>query len=86
MKTKLVCMTGSPKSFGFSTKGIFISKLSEFGFEDGGKITKKNNKIDVLITDDLSSTTSKMILAKELNLEIMTYGDLSESFDIIGDI
>lgn len=83
---KKLCMTGSPKIFGFSTKSVFVSKLNEYGFEDGGKITKKNNQIDILVTDDLSSETSKMILAHELGLEIMTYGELAEAFGISGDM
>ena len=83
---KTICMTGSPKSAGFSTKSVFVNSLKDFGFTDGGKITKKNNKIDLLVCDDLNSTTDKMCLAIELGLEIMTYAELTELFDIKGDL
>jgi len=78
-------MTGSPKSAGFSTKEVFISALAEFGFEHG-KMTKKNNQCNILCTNDLDSQTSKMSLAKELGVEIMTYEQLRDEFDLTGDI
>ena len=80
---KTVILTGSPKTAGFSTKAIFMSELTKFGFEEGTSI---NANIDMLVTNDLSSTTSKMEKAKKLDKEIMTYEDLKELFDLQGDI
>ena len=77
-------MTGSPKNAGFSTKSVFVEKLSEFGWEQA-KMTKKNNVCDILVTDDMSSTTRKVLLANELGVTIMTYTDIVEMFDLEGD-
>ena len=33
-----------------------------------------------LITDDYGSTSSKMIIAKNKNIEILTYGDFFENY------
>ena len=82
---KTVEMTGSPKSAGFSTKEVFLDSLREFGFEHG-KMIKKNNQCNILVTNDLDSQTSKMSLAKELGVEIMTYLQLKDDFDLEGDI
>jgi len=82
---KIICMTGSPKDARFSTKSVFIGELSNFGYSEG-KMTKKNNQCQILCTDDLSSDTSKMRLAKELGIEIMTYAELAEAFDLQGDL
>jgi len=81
---KIIEMTGSPKESGFKTKGTFLAALSDFGYEQG-KMTKKNNIVDILVTDDMSSETNKMTLAKELGVEIMTYTDIVEAFDLSGD-
>ena len=82
---KIIEMTGSPKSAGFSTKAAFLDKLAPFGYSQS-KMTKKNNKVDILVTNDLSSTTNKMSLAKDLGIEIMTYAELAEAFGLSGDI
>jgi len=81
---KFIEMTGSPKPY-FSTKEVFLSELSEFGF-DHAKMSKKNNKVSILVTNDLDSQTSKMDLAKELGVEIMTYEQMKEDFDLQGDM
>jgi DNA ligase (NAD+) len=65
-----VVMTGSPKVFGFKTKKEFLIKypnLVECSMTDA--ICK------YLITDDLSSTSSKMKAANKKGIEIKTYGD-----------
>lgn len=82
---KVIEMTGSPKGAGFSTKGVFLGELESYGYSQA-KMTKKNNKVDILVTDDLSSETNKMTLAKELGIEIMTYAELAEAFDLDGDL
>ena len=47
---------------------------------------KKDNVVNILVTNDPTSTTTKMSLAKELGVEIMTYEDLTELYDLEGDI
>ena len=83
--TKIISMTGSPKESGFKTKKTFLAALSDFGYEEG-KMKKKDNQVDILVTDDMSSTTSKVILAQTLGVEIMTYVELVEAFDLEGDL
>lgn len=78
-------MTGSPKNAMFSTKAVIVELMSDFGWEQA-KMTKKNNQVDFLICDDMDAQTSKMQLAKELNVEIMTYSDLAAMFDLVGDM
>ena len=74
-------MTGSPKNSGFKTKKTFLEALSVFGYEES-----KIKDCDILCTDKPESTTKKMSLAKELGIEIMTYEDLVEAFDLEGDL
>ena len=74
-------MTGSPKTAGFSTKSIFAEKMSDFGWEQC-KMTKRNNTCDILVTDDISKSSNKMELAKELGVEIMSYEEIVELFEL----
>jgi NAD-dependent DNA ligase len=63
-----VCMTGSPKAFGFATKAEFLAKhpnLYEADLKDAS----------FLVTDDLNSTSSKMKTAEKKGIGIKTYGD-----------
>jgi hypothetical protein len=83
-EVKFIECTGSPKPY-FSTKEVFLTEISEFGFEHG-KMSKKNNKVSVLCCSDLDSNSSKMQLAKELGVEIMTYEQIKEDFDLQGDM
>jgi hypothetical protein len=82
---KKIEFTGSPKSAGFKTKATFLAALEPYGYSKT-KMTKKNNVVDILVTDDINSTSSKMELAKELGIEIMTYVDIIDAFDLEGDI
>ena len=84
-KEKVVEFTGSPKSAGFKTKASFLAALEDFGFVKG-KMSKRNNKVTILVTDDLNSTTSKMKLAEELGVEIMSYEDLVDGYELEGDL
>lgn len=81
---KVIEMTGSPKGSGFKTKATFLERLSPYGYTHG-KMTKKDNQVDILCTDDINSSTSKMELAKSLGVEIMTYEELAEMFDLETD-
>jgi hypothetical protein len=82
---KTIEMTGSPKSAGFKTKATFLEALSTYGYQQD-KMKKRNNPVDILVTNDPDSTTSKMTLASDLGVEIMTYEELVELFDLEGDV
>src|ERR1035437_3744090 len=76
VSTLFACMTGSPKAFGFNTKEIFASEFN-------GKlidVSLSDKTCKYLITDDYGSTSSKMIIAKKKNIEILTYGDFFENY------
>lgn len=75
---KIIEMTGSPKSFGFNTKNDFIKLISPYGFIQG----KLNKDCSFLVTDDLSSATSKMTKAEKLGVQVVTYSQLIEMFNI----
>jgi hypothetical protein len=86
---KVILMTGKTISAGFKTKKSFLAALSEAtdgGFTEGKRMTKKNNTIDILVTNDPNSTTNKMVLAEELGVDIMTYEDMVETFELEGDL
>lgn len=78
---KVIEMTGSPKSAGFKTKSTFLEKLKPFGFTQS-KMKKKDNPVNILVTNDPNSQTSKMSLANELGVEIMTYEDLKDAYEL----
>lgn len=65
-KIKII-MTGSPKSFGFSTKKEFLKVHPEY------EETTIWNECKILFTDNLNSTSSKMKKANKLGIEIKTY-------------
>ena len=65
-----VCMTGSPKVFGFATKGDFMTK-----FPSLIEVDLSDKKCQYLITDSYQSTSSKMKVAEKKNITIKTYGD-----------
>jgi NAD-dependent DNA ligase len=73
-KIRIMEMTGSPKEFGFATKGEFEKAVEPFGVVAGSL----NKDCSFLVTDDLSSTTSKMEKANKLGVQIVTYGQLIE--------
>ena len=66
-----ICMTGSPKNFGFETKKEFLNHLNS----SGDKKYKETNIKDatILFTDDLSSNSSKMKTATKNDIEIRLY-------------
>lgn len=69
--TIYVCMTGSPKLFGFATKEVFMKEFN--GKLIDVSLTDKNCMY--LITDDYNSTSSKMKTATKKGIEIITYND-----------
>jgi NAD-dependent DNA ligase len=70
----LVILTGSPKEFGYKTKAEFLSYYPNW------KETKKFTEATYLITDDLSSTSSKMKKAEKAGMKIITYGQAQENY------
>jgi len=68
--TVYVCMTGSPKIFGFPTKAEFITK-----FPNLVDVEISDKRCQFLITDSYSSTSSKMKTAEKKGITIKTYGD-----------
>lgn len=62
-----VIMTGSPKECGFNTKSDFLSKHTEY------VETTKWNECQILFTDDLESSSSKMQKANKLGITIKKY-------------
>lgn len=64
-----VILTGSPKNCGYNTKGEFLAKHPQFAE------TTKFDECQILITDSLESTSSKMEKAKKKNIPIKTYFD-----------
>lgn len=69
MNTVYVCMTGSPKAFGFKTKEEFIAQ-----FPNVEEVSVTDAKCNYLITDDLNSTSGKMKNAQKKGVKIVTYG------------
>lgn len=63
-----VILTGSPKTYGFATKKEFMDKVPNW------EETKKFTEAKYLITDDLSSSSSKMKKAEKSGVKIITYG------------
>jgi len=69
---RIIEMTGSPKMFGFDTKGDFSKSIESYGFIQG----TLNKDCHFLVTDDISSKTSKMLKAQKLGVSVVTYGQL----------
>jgi DNA ligase (NAD+) len=65
-----VCMTGSPKEFGYKTKEEFISK-----FPGVSEVSLSDKKCQYLITDSYDSTSNKMGIATKKGIIIKTYAD-----------
>lgn len=65
-----IVMTGSPKAFGYKTKGEFLDK-----FPNMYECSLSDKDCKYLITDDMNSTSSKMKTAAKKGIEIKTYGD-----------
>lgn len=75
-------LTGSPKSAGFKTKASFLSVMSDFGWTQD-KMRIKNNQVKMLVTNDVFSNTNKMKMAKRLGIDIVTYDELVELYELL---
>ncbi|MFA6089825.1 MAG: hypothetical protein WC755_08260 [Candidatus Woesearchaeota archaeon] len=84
METKYVECTGSPKPF-FDKKETFLNIMSKFGWQHG-KMSKKNNRVSVLACDSKDAGTAKLSLAAELGVEILTYEEIVDLFDLETEI
>ena len=69
MKTIYVCLTGSPKDFGYKTKEEFISQFSNVE-----EVAVTDPRCNYLITNSLDSVTSKMKNAEKKGVRKVTYG------------
>jgi NAD-dependent DNA ligase len=63
-----VCLTGSPKEFGYKSKEEFLNKFP-------GIVESDLKEAQYLITDSYDSTSSKMKVAEKRGVIIKTYGD-----------
>lgn len=70
-------MNGSPKKFGFKTKEMFLETVLQYNVY---KVSITN--CNYLITDDLSSNSIKMKIAKNKSCNILTYGEFLNIFKI----
>ena len=71
LKQRSYEMTGSPKSSGFATKELFVLHALTLNFINE-QLTKTS---EYLITDNYSSSSSKMKKAQKLGVKIITYSD-----------
>lgn len=69
--TIFACLTGSPKEHGFKTKEEFLKAHSNVV-----EVSLSDKKCNCLITDSYTSTSSKMKVAKNKNIKIVTYTDI----------
>lgn len=65
-----LCLTGSPKKFGFSSKKEYLESLGNKGIN---AIETTVKDCDYLVTDDSKRTSSKMKQAEKLNKKIVEY-------------
>lgn len=75
-ETVYICMTGSPKSFGYKTKLKFISQ-----FDNVEEVSLTDSRCNYLVTDDMNSTSSKMQAAKRKRIQILTYNDFKNAYN-----
>jgi len=77
METIKVCMTGSPRGYGYSTKEEFISQ-----FENVEEVSISSKECQFLITDSYESTSNKMKTAEKKGITIKTYEDFIKDFKV----
>jgi hypothetical protein len=69
--TTYVCLTGSPKQYGYSTKASFLSN-----FTNVVEVKLTDNRCNYLITNTKQSRTLKMQKAVDRGIPIIAYNEL----------
>ena len=64
-------MTGSPKDAGYKVKSDLIKFMASKGY-----VHKPLKEAKILLTDSMTSTSSKMGAARKAKVEIITYEDM----------
>lgn len=64
-------MTGSPKDAGYKVKSDLVKFMASHGY-----VHKPLKEAKVLLTDSITSTSSKMAAARKAGIEILTYEDM----------
>lgn len=65
-----VCMSGSPKNFGFKTKEDFMKN-----FNNVNEVSITSELCEYLIVDDVNSNSNKTVTAKKRGIKIVTYSE-----------
>jgi len=64
-------MTGSPKDAGYKVKSDLVKFMATHGY-----VHKPLKEAKILLTDSMTSTSSKMSAARKAGVEIVTYDDM----------
>jgi DNA ligase (NAD+) len=64
-------MTGSPKDAGYKVKSDLVKFMASHGY-----VHKALKEAKILLTDSMTSTSSKMTAARKAGVEIVTYEDM----------
>ena len=64
-------MTGSPKDAGYKVKSDLVKFMATYGY-----VHKSLKEAKILLTDSMTSTSSKMSAARKAGVEIVTYDDM----------
>jgi NAD-dependent DNA ligase len=72
-KTIYICLTGSPKDYGWKTKEEFLAVLPNVE-----EVSLSDSRCSFLVTDSLDSTSGKMKAAKKKGIQIVTYSQFSK--------
>jgi len=67
-------MSGSPKFQGWGYKQDFVNFMIKHGFTH----TTLTKNTDLLVVDDDSSNTGKIVKARKYNIPIVTYSELAK--------
>jgi len=70
-----ICLTGSPKEFGYRTKEDFLSNMGNLK-----EVSISDKRCKYLVTDSYESESGKMKTAKNNDIHIFTYEDFINNF------